>query len=64
MAARAPKQRQLTRNETLNSFTNWKENLVYTLSLDPAYSPFLVDGYSWQKKTATNPTHGFTDDPQ
>ena len=32
MAARAPKQWQLTRSETLNSFTNWKENLVYTLS--------------------------------
>ena len=65
MAARAPKEWQLTRNETLNSFTNWKENLlVYTLSLDPAFSPFLVDGYSWQKKTATNPTRGFTDDPQ
>ena len=65
MAARAPKEWQLTRNETLNSFTNWKENLlVYTLCLDPAFSPFLVDGYSWQKKSATNPTRGFTDDPQ
>ena len=63
MVARAPKQWQLTRNETLNSITNWKENLVFTLSLDPACSPFLVDGYSWQKKTAANPNRGFTDDP-
>ena len=59
---RAPKQWQLSKNETLNSFTNWKENLLYSLSLDSGFSPFLVDGFSWLKKTAANPTRGLTDD--
>ena len=59
---RAPKQWQLSKNETLNSFTNWKENLLYTLSLDPNFSPFLVDGFSWLKKSATTPTRGLTND--
>ena len=59
---RAPKQWQLSKNETLNSFTNWKENLLYTLSLDSNYSPFLVDGFSWLKKSAATPTRGLTND--
>ena len=61
---RAPKQWQLTTNETLNSFTNWKENLCYTLSLDAAFKPLLRDGVTWQKQTAATPTRGFTDDPE
>ena len=60
--ARAPKQWQLTKNETITSFENWKQNLIYTLSLDNNFAPFLEDGTSWQKKTATNPTRGFTND--
>ena len=59
---RAPKQWQLSKNETLNSFTNWKENLLYTLSLDSNFSPFLVDGFSWLKKSAATPTRGLTND--
>ena len=43
---RDPKQWQLSKNETLNSFTNWKENLFYTLSLDSNFSPFLLNGFS------------------
>ena len=62
LSQRAPKQWTLTKNETLNSFTNWKENLLYTLSLDPGFAPFLVDRYVWQKKTTATPTRGFTDD--
>ena len=59
---RAPKQWQLTPNETLNSFKNWKENLVYTLSLDTSFKPYLKDGVTWQKLTSTSPSRGFTDD--
>lgn len=62
MTSCAPKQWALTKNETLNSFTNWKENLLYTLSLDPSFSPFLEDGITWLKKSTTNPTRSFTDD--
>ena len=59
---RAPKQWQLTTNETLNSFKNWKENLVYTLSLDKSFAPFLKDGLVWQKHSTSAPTRGFTND--
>jgi hypothetical protein len=48
--ARAPKQWSLTKNETVNSFENWKQNLQYTLALDEQFAPFLVDGVTWQKK--------------
>ncbi len=60
---RAPKQWQLTRKETVSSFESWRQNLLYILSLDPNFAPFLVDGFTWQKKSAQNPTRGFTDDP-
>ena len=59
---RAPKQWDLTSNETLNSFKNWKENLVYTLSLDKSFAPFLKDGVTWGKQSSVNPTRGFQDD--
>lgn len=31
---RAPKQWSLTRNETITSFESWRQNLLYTLSLN------------------------------
>ena len=54
-STRAPKQWQLTRSETINSFNNWKENLVYTLSLDSNFSPYVKEGGTWGKKTTTAP---------
>ncbi len=59
---RAPKQWCLTKVETVNSFENWHQNLVYTLSLDTEFVPFLVDGARWGKKTRASPFRGFTDD--
>ena len=32
------------------------------LSLDPNFAEFLVDGRTWEKKTANNPLRGFVDD--
>ena len=61
---RAPKQWCLTESETLNSFKNWKENLCYTLSLDPAFKPFLADDVTWRKSTDPAPSRGFTDTTQ
>ena len=60
--SRAPKQWTLTKDETLNSFTNWKANLMYLLSLDNNFAPFLIDGCTWLKKTPSSPTRGFVDD--
>lgn len=59
---RAPKQWCLTKQETVNSFENWKENLRYVLSLDPNFAPFLGTDFRWQKKTRTNPNRGLIDD--
>ena len=55
-----PKQWLLTKDETINSFTNWKENLFYTLSL----SPYLEDGKTWNRKSTGNPNRGFTEDAE
>ena len=59
---RAPKQWSLKTRETLNLFENWKHNLIYTLSLDPNFAPFLVEGVKWEKKTKANPLRGFGND--
>ena len=61
-ATRAPKQWSLTKNETITSFEAWRQNLKYTLSLDPNFAIFLVDGTTWTKKVPANPTRGLTDD--
>jgi len=53
--ARAPKQWSLTKNETVNSFENWKQKLQYTLASHEQFATFLVDGVTWLKRKA-NPT--------
>ena len=57
-----PKQYYLTKTETINSFNNWKENQIYSLTIDEEFKPYLADGITWGKKTAASPTRGFTDD--
>ncbi|XP_043208707.1 uncharacterized protein LOC122374174 [Amphibalanus amphitrite] len=59
---RAPKQWSLTKDETITSFESWRQNLLYTLSLDSIFAKFLEQGVVWQKKTADCPTRGFSDD--
>jgi hypothetical protein len=59
---RAPKQWCLSKLETINSFENWRQNLQYTLSLDPNFAPFLVVGSVWLKKAKASPLRGFEDD--
>ena len=61
---RAPKQWALTKSETISSFEAWKENLKYTLLLDPNFAPFLIDGVMWNKKGKLDATRGFTDDKE
>ena len=51
----APKQWSLSKTETVNNFENWKQNLVYTLSLDSHFAPFQADGVTWGKKTKASP---------
>ena len=55
---RAQKQWCLSKVETIKSFENWKQNLLYTLSLDSNFAPFLADGVQWLKKSKTQPLRG------
>jgi hypothetical protein len=59
---RAPKQWSLTKVETITSFEAWRQNLQYTLSLDPNFANFLVDDATWQKKLIHSPRRGLVDD--
>ena len=59
---RAPRQWCLTKTETVNTFENWRQNLVYTLSLDPNFAQFIASDAKWEKRCATHPNRGFTDD--
>lgn len=60
--SRVPKQWFLTKIETVNTFENWRQNLLYTLSLDKNFATFLVTGTWWEKKTKNTPFRGFADD--
>lgn len=57
---RAPKQWCLTTRETISSFENWKQNLIYTLSLDQAFSTYLTS--NWLVTSKANPNRGYVDD--
>ena len=59
---RAPKQWCLSKVETINNFENWKQNMLYTLSLDSNFAPFLADGVQWLKKTKAQPLRGLEAD--
>ena len=62
MAARAaaPKQRELKVDEDLNSFNAWKDNLLYILSLNNDFAPFLAEGATWRDDSVAN--RGLVDD--
>jgi len=60
MAAKALKQWALTEEETITSFETWKNNMIFTLSLDDTFAPFLKAGATWRKKTKTSLFRGFT----
>ena len=57
---RAPTQWCLTKHETINTFENWKQNLIYTLSLDVNFAEFIATDAQWEKKTAARPNRGMT----
>ena len=61
-AQRAPKQWPLTKNETVNTLENWRQNLIYILSLDANFAHFLADEFTWLKKSAVNPNRGLQAD--
>ena len=62
-SSRAPKQWALGKVETLTTFNAWKDNLLYILSLEVKFAPFLVADATWSKYSSTDVNRGFTDDP-
>ena len=56
----APKQWNLSKEESLNSFNAWKDNLLYILSLNNDFTPFLADNATWETDATAN--RGFADD--
>jgi len=50
---RALKQWYFSKVENINSFEQWKQNQLYTLSLDSNFVQFLAKGVTWQMKTRT-----------
>ena len=52
----------LTKDETITSFQAWQHNVIYRLSLDKNFAPFLVDNVTWDKKTPTNQLRGLEAD--
>ena len=56
---RPPKQESLTEKETITSFAKWQSNLLFHLSLNNEFAPFLDT--EWKKKSETN--RGLEDGP-
>ena len=52
----------VSKSQTINSFENWRQNLLYTLSLDNNFAPFLTEGITWGKKTKVDPFRDLTND--
>ena len=56
-----PKLKQLSSRETLNSIETWKNNILYNLSLNPNFAPYLKVGFKFGKKTKDKPSRDLTD---
>ena len=56
-----PKQWKLSENEDYTSYESWRHNLLYHLTLQPKFVPYLKEGATWKKKSAAAPNRGFTD---
>ena len=61
---RTPKQRELTKSETLTTFESWRQTLVYAASQDAHFAPFLVPGAEWLKQTNAINNRGLQNDPE
>ena len=60
MAATAQMQWTLSEHESRTTLENWKTHLMYTLSTEEIFSPFLLPNATWGKKTKNCPFRGFT----
>ena len=59
---RAPKQRELSESETLQTFESWRQNLIFQLKADQQFAPYFTAGTTWLRKTRGAPNRGYTND--
>ncbi len=57
----APKQKELSRVESVTSFNAWKDNFMYILAINKNFKSFLLPTTTWLKYSTANPNRGFTD---
>ena len=62
MAYKAPKQWTLQSDATVTQYEAWRQNLMYTLSLDSSFKAYIKKDASWKKATKADPNRGFADD--
>ena len=55
-----PKNKILSENETISSYTSWQSNMLFHLSLYKEFANFIADDVEWSKKSVAN--RGLTDD--
>ena len=60
--AKAPKPWKLTESESFSSYTSWQSNILYVLSREKNFEPFLAKDAQWLKSSAANPKRGLVDD--
>ena len=60
MAATAQMQWTLLEHESQTTLKAWKDNLMCFLSQEEMFTPFLLPGVTWGKKTKRNPFRSFT----
>ena len=56
--AKALKPYKLTEEESFSSFRSWQNNILYVLSRDKDFAPFLLEGAKWNKAAAGDQTRG------
>ena len=62
-SVKAPKQWALQSDATITQFEAWKNNLIFTLSLDKVNSQFLKADATWAKESRNTQHRGLADDP-
>ena len=53
---------RLSEDETLTSFEDWKNNLIFYLNQEKSFTNFLKQDATWKKATKADPNRGFADD--
>jgi len=59
---RPPKLWPLSKNETITSFENWRQVVIYSISLNKHFAPFLTNDAKWTISPSTTANRGLSHD--